>query len=97
MLIWSDLEEIMRKRKSDEVSNEGLNLSKEVNDIMVKYTQYAEDIASGKHGKTAQYWYGYINLMKIYRRFSSSIPEGELQLYILSIKCMIDVFGAVHK
>ena len=48
-------------RKEKDLNNHVI--SKEVMDILEAYTTYAKETGSGKHGLTAQYWMGYINMI----------------------------------
>ena len=59
-----------------------VNISRELSSILEAYTSFCDKTSTGNHGKTAQYWMGYITLVNLYHEFSRSIRSGDLQLYI---------------
>ena len=69
-----------------------ITLALEVEETMVQYSNFTKDTEAGAHGKTAQFWMGYVKLIKLNRLFSRSIREGDLKLYINSIKDMTNLF-----
>jgi hypothetical protein len=66
--------------------------SKEMNDLFSQYSKFKEDTESGKHGKTAQYWIIYINMIKLYRTFIRSIRESDIDLYIYCLPLITNLF-----
>ena len=45
-----------------------------------------------KHGKTAQFWVGYINLIHLYHEFIRSIREGDFELYVYCLPRIANMF-----
>ena len=72
-----------------------VNISKELPSILEAYTSFCEK-TSGNHGKTAQYWIGYINLVNLYHKFSRSIRSGDLELYIYCLPNLAEFFFAFN-
>ena len=96
IILAVELDDIKRKNKENQVNFEHLILSQEASDVMTRYFKYAEDTANGKYGKTAQFWYGYIRLLELYHVHTRSVREGNLDLYLYSLKCMTDLFFAFN-
>ena len=72
-----------------------VNISKELPSILEAYTSFCDN-TSGNHGKTAQYWMGYINLVNLYHEFSRSIRSGDLELYIYCLPNLAEFFFAFN-
>ena len=55
-----------------------VNISKKLSCILEAYTSFCDKASTGNHGKTAQYWMGYIHLVNLYQirrpRASYSLP-----------------------
>ena len=49
-------------------------------------------IPIGNHGKTVQYWMGYINMLHLYHEFPVSIRTGDLDLYIYCLQRITALF-----
>ena len=71
-----------------------VNISKELSSILEAYTSFCDRISTGNHGKTAQYWIEYINLVNLYHELSRSIISGDLELYIHCLPKLAEVFFA---
>ena len=56
--------------------------SLEMEEALEKYHKFCQETGKGAHGKTAQFWIHYVNLLHLYHDFSRSVREGDLQLYI---------------
>ena len=69
-----------------------LNLSKELLEIFKDYGEYQKKTENGIHGKTAQYWFGYIRMVQLYHQFIRSIRTGDLELYIFCLKRLSNYF-----
>ena len=70
-----------------------VNISK-LSSILKAYTSFCDKTSTGNHGKTAQYWMGYINLVNLYHEFSRSIRSGELEHYIRCLPKLAEFFFA---
>ena len=68
------------------------NLSKEVLEVLQSYEDYRNDTLEGKHGKTAKFWAGYIEMVNLYHTFSRSIREGDFHLFIHCLPKITDYF-----
>ena len=73
----SDLELIESKKWVEEFEN---------------YMKYKKETEEGMHGKTAQYWIGYVILMNLYRLLVHSVREGDLLLYTFCLSQISDLF-----
>ena len=43
-----------------------VNISKKLSCILEAYSSFCDKASAGSHGKTAQYWMGYIHLVNLY-------------------------------
>ena len=93
--LWSDQQQKATKERS--TSNKtAFELSLETAEAFSRYERYCQDTSSGKHGKTAQFWYGYIDLIFLYRLLSRSLREGNFELYTHCMRLVTDVFFAFN-
>ena len=58
------------------------------NELIKKCEEFAQEKRNGKHGKTAKYWMGYVDMLHLYHEFSGSIRTGDLDLYIYCLQRM---------
>ena len=63
----------------------------ELLEIFKKYEKYQKKTENGIHGKTAQYWFGYVRMVQLYP-FIRSIRTGDLELYIFCLKRLSNYF-----
>ena len=56
--------------------------SKEATEVLDAYLLFSRDALEGKYGLTAQYWMGYIEMLRLYHEFSRSIQIEDLDLHI---------------
>ena len=70
--------------------------SKEFSDIEQGYKQYLADTESGVHGKTAQYWIMYVNMINLYHEFIRSIRIGDIELYTYCLPKIGNLFFAFN-
>ena len=82
--------------KLNDKQNDIENLSKEFQDIIDNYNRFSGDTRKGKHGLTAQYWMGYIDMIHLYHEFSQIIRTGDLKLYIFRLPHLTDYFFAFN-
>ena len=73
-----------------------LNLSKELLKIFKEYEEYQKKTENGIHGKTAQYWFGYIRMVQLYHQFIASIRTSDLELYIFCLKRLSYYFSTFN-
>ena len=59
-----------------------VKISKELSCMLETHTSFCDKTSIGNHGKSAQYWMGYINLDNLCHEFSASIKWGDLELCI---------------
>lgn len=76
--------------------NERIILQDSLQQILEDYKQYRETTLQGGHGKTAQYYLLYSEMINIYHRFSRSIRCSNLELYLNSIFEICDYFFAFN-
>ena len=68
------------------------SISGEVKSLIDEYHVFSQETGDGVHGKTAQYWYGYIKLNKIYLQLSGSIHTGDHSLLVYCVWKMAGIF-----
>lgn len=73
-------------------TNESIVLPDSLHQILQGYKQFREITLQGGHGKTAQYYLQYTELINIFLRFSRSIRCSNLELYLASIFEMCGYF-----
>ena len=56
-------------------------MAQHTNELVKKYNEFAQETRNGNHGKTAQYWMGYIDMLHLLQEFSRSTRTGDLDLY----------------
>ncbi|CAG5017438.1 unnamed protein product [Parnassius apollo] len=88
-----DLESVMNN--SCEV-NERLALPDSLQNLLKNYKEFREETLRGGHGRTAQYYLQYTELVNLYLRFSRSIRCSNFELYLDSISKMCDYFFAFN-
>ena len=52
-------------------------MAERTNELINKYEEFAQETRNGNHGKTTQYWMRYVDMLHLYREFST----GDLDLY----------------
>ena len=67
-------------------------MAEHTNELIKKYEEFAQEARNGNHGKTAQYWMGYVDMLHLYHEFSRSIRTGDLDLYIYCLQRMTALF-----
>ena len=56
-------------------------MAEHTNELIKKYNEFAQETRNGNHGKTAQYWMGYIDMLHLFQEFSRRVRTGDLDLY----------------
>ena len=56
--------------------------SNEFTEIFARYDIHCDGSCSGKHGKTSQFWFRYLELMNLFHNMSRAVRTGNLNLYI---------------
>ena len=67
-------------------------LSSDVRKLLNKYELFSKQTRTGKHGLTAQFWMGYIEMLHLYHEFSRSFRNGDLDLYIYCLPHLASYF-----
>ena len=62
--------------------------------FMTTYKSFCEETRAGKHGVNAQFWRNYIDMTDIYMLFSTAVRTNDVNLYIVMLGKMIDIFFA---
>ena len=65
-----------------------------VEEMLIRYGKFCDATAKGDHGKTAQFWMKYINLMQLYHDFNRSVRTGDLDFYISTLPQIANRFFA---
>ena len=65
---------------------------KEFDEVFGQYKQYSKKTSEGVYGKTAQFWFGYIEMLHLYHEFIRSIRLGYLELYIYCLPRITNYF-----
>ena len=73
------------------------SIPKEIQTILAKYEKYTEETKKGLHGKTAKFWYGYVEMMQIYHQFIRSIRVGDLEIYISMLPKLTSLFFTFNR
>ena len=68
------------------------NVPTGVDEILQRCEAFSVDTRRGKHGKTAQYWMCYIEMIHLYHEFIRSIRTGDLDLYIYCLPKLASFF-----
>lgn len=89
--VTDDLKTFLLSNKSEQELSE-CNLSREGNNLLIKYHAFVEDTKNGHHGLTAKYWMGYIEMMHLYHEFARSFRTGDLDLYIYCLPRLASYF-----
>ena len=72
------------------LSNEIQSIDKSSNPD--KYESYKDKTRNGTHGKIAQFWFAYVEMVQLYHQFIRSIRMGDLDLYIHSLYNISSLF-----
>ena len=98
----SFLESNEAAKKSDIIEGEIFNLettdscdrilSKETLEIFKEYEEYQKKIEIEIHGKTAQYWFGYVRMVQLCHQFIRKVRTGDLERYIFCLERMSNYF-----
>lgn len=67
-----------------------------VRKVLDEYEKYCDDTKKGEHGKTAEYWFTYVQYMHLYKEFSRAIRTGDLDLYLHSLPQLGSIFFAFN-
>ena len=68
------------------------SLSKELIEMIHMYLGFKENTRNGIHGKTAQYWIIYVDLVDLYHQFSRSTRTGNFELYVYTLQMVTNLF-----
>ena len=79
-MIRSELNIIYKNQVSD--THE---FSKELLEILSDYKNYWNESLSGMHGKTAQFWMKFVEIIHVYHHFSRSVSSSDFNTYVSSI------------
>ena len=60
--------------------------------IFDRYESYRDKARNGTHGRTAQFWFAYVEMVQLYHQFTQSIRMGDLDLYIHSLYNISSLF-----
>ena len=71
--------------------------SQDVETLLEKYDAFVKKTEAGDHGETAQFWMGYINMIKLYRIFTKSVRIGDLELFIYCLPRLADYYFALNR
>lgn len=63
---------------------------------MKRYEEYKDKPRNGTHGKTAKFWFGYVEKVQLYHQFIRSIRTGNLDLYIYCLPELSNFFFAFN-
>ena len=74
--------------KHDSISKEGL-------DLFENYQTYAAKTVNGNHGKTAEFWMKYINLIHDYHTLVRSTRTGDFKMFVSILPTITNYFFAL--
>ena len=72
------------------------HVSQEVRQIMNEYASFVTETESGVHESTAQFWMGYIQMIRLYHEFTRSLRTGDLELYIQCLPNITNYFFSLN-
>lgn len=67
-------------------------MTEHAEELIKKYEEFSEETRNGIHGKTAQYWMGYVDMLHLYHEFSRSVRRGDLDLHIYCLQRITALF-----
>ncbi|XP_071580295.1 uncharacterized protein [Temnothorax nylanderi] len=73
------------------------NINGFLNDVTEKYENYLTQTINGEYGKTAQYYMIYVNLVKYYLLFNSSIRTANFSLFKYILPKISNLFFALNQ
>lgn len=68
--------------------------SKSLNDYFELYSEFKDSIRKGEHGKTAQFWLGYMDIIQMVLTFIKASKENNLDLHIAALYKLCPLFFA---
>ena len=71
--------------------------SKEVEEFLELYKKFTVDTSKGLHGKTAQYWMIYIEMVHMYHQLTRSVRTGNINLYTACLPKITNYFFALNQ
>ena len=71
-------------------------VAEHTSELIKKNEEFTQETRNGNHGKTAQYWMEYVNMLHLYHKFSRNIRTGYLDLYIYCLQQMTALFFHVQ-
>ena len=71
--------------------------SKEVEEFLELYKKFTVDTSKGLHGKTAQYWMIYIEMVHMYHQLTRSVRTGNINLYTACLPKIANYFFALNQ
>ena len=90
-------EELKSSLSSKELQTlEEKNFPEKITAILKKYEEYRDATRNGTHGKTAKFWFGYVEMVQLYHQFIRSIRTGDLDLYIYCLPKLSNFFFAFN-
>ena len=78
------------------ITETGFIESKELEDVLSKYLKFVKDTEEGRHGKTAQFWMNYIQMIQMYHTFTRSIRTGNFDIYTAILPEISNYFFALN-
>ena len=67
-------------------------MAEHTNELIKKCEEFAQETRKGNHGKTAQYWMGYVDMLHLYHKFLRRIRTGDLDLHMHCLQQMTALF-----
>ena len=61
-----------------------------------KYKAFCEATQIGEHGKTAEFWIKYVNMIHLYHAFSRSVRCGDFELFVTCLPKLANYFFALN-
>ena len=76
--------------------NENDVRTKEAMELFDEYQKFCADTKSGKHGKTAQFWFNYICMIQEYHTFTKSIRSGDLEMFVAILPAINNYYFSLN-
>jgi len=68
----------------------------EVNEILKSYDEFTTKTRKGDHGKTAEFWLKYVDMIHLYHTFTRSQRTGDFNLFVSCLPELTDYFFALN-
>ena len=83
-------------KSAGELHENYVKANQDINEIINCYHTFSDKTRSGIHGKTAEFWIKYIDIMHLYHAFSRSRQIGDFELFLSCFPDLTSYFFALN-